>query len=1220
MKKKSFRSLLSIVLTLAMLLTVCSGLSVSAQGGSAELTAFEQQFASPDSNDAKPYMRWWIAPGRMDEQITRDEIRNFAAGGYGGVELISLELATCEMNSDEWNEVMMWIFDEADKCGMKVDVTLGEFWPIATEMIPVEDRYTDPRAEQSISIGTVDFTAAEGSMTLQQDAWQFPPKGSGWWAPVLLNENEPWSLVAATVAKKTADGTYDPDSSVVITDLVDPETGAVTWTAPSEGDWTLFYTYQQATGKYLSYGVDSVVVDHLSKEASELIIQSFEDGFERNPALKELYKKAGGNFFGDSLELSSRTVWTTKMLEEFKARRGYDLTPYLPAIYSASGYSDAAGSFSYDFSEIGERVRMDFGQTISELLAENHLSVFRDWAHEELGMGLRYQVHTSASAFFFDMTVASLAVDIPETESYALGDSLDSYRMKSGVTHMKNSIYSAEAAESGRQDWRQTWTGSLTKAGSDSADRGFLHYTNRLFAAGVNKLVFHGTSSKIVNFEDTYFPGTSGSWPGYAFMGALNYSNEWDDKTPLWEHVNEMTDYLSRTQLVLQQGQGDMDLAYYRLFTTRTTGQAGLTDANAAGYTSDYISDAILAMDNAVAGEQNGKTVLAPDGPSYKAIVLDQRRSGDTVEPFAISLETAAKLIDYAKAGLPIVMIGEAPNTVDSYPGSVSEMEANDRQIQSMMAELAELPSVITIEEDSELVDALKANGIVPDANPDTAATNMFYHRTTDDAEFYFIANDSASETVSQTVTFQGEGKPYLLNAWSGEITPIAQYTAENGTVTVDVELAPADQMLIAIAKDGWCSASLENYAVSTNADAVVYSDQETLGVRTAETGEYTVTLADGQVLDFVAGAAEAPINLNDGREWTMVLHEWQPLTTATDTTDNNFLKTKVVDSETYTITSLVPWYEIDPEKLAKAGGVAEYRTTFELAEGWDEGQGAVISFDRVTDTMKLFVNGAEVAADQISKTVDIGKYLVKGENEIVVEVASNLANYKYGRSDSDTFQFGILGDVVVEPYRQTELPLPEEAVLSASAPESAQVNADFVVTVITAGSVADVKLYNEYDMAIGAKAAEATENEDGTKTWNLTVSAGTVGNRTFKVVTRGPESYYKDSGKAVSVEITSVAPVLVSFDLPDTAVANRTFIVKATTDMAATKINVYNEFGTKMGVKSLSYKVVDGQKVWTGVMSIGTKGERTFTATAVNKYGVQSEAAADSISVKAYA
>ena len=128
------------------------------------------------------------------------------------------------------------------------------------------------------------------------------------------------------------------------------------------------------------------------------------------------------------------------------------------------------------------------------------------------------------------------------------------------------------------------------------------------------------------------------------------------------------------------------------------------------------------------------------------------------------------------------------------------------------------------------------------------------------------------------------------------------------------------------------------------------------------------------------------------------------------------------------------------------------------------------------------------------------------------------------------------------------------------------------------------------------------------------------VGNRTFKVVTRGPESYYRDSGVTVSLEITSVPPVLNSFDLPESAVANRTFIVKATTDMAATKINIYNEFGTKMSVKSLSYKVVDGQKVWTGVMSIGTKGDRTFTATAVNKYGAQSDVLTDSISVKAFA
>ncbi|MCI8497706.1 MAG: hypothetical protein HFE85_05615, partial [Clostridiales bacterium] len=110
------------------------------------------------------------------------------------------------------------------------------------------------------------------------------------------------------------------------------------------------------------------------------------------------------------------------------------------------------------------------------------------------------------------------------------------------------------------------------------------------------------------------------------------------------------------------------------------------------------------------------------------------------------------------------------------------------------------------------------------------------------------------------------------------------------------------------------------------------------------------------------------------------------------------------------------------------------------------------------------------------------------------------------------------------------------------------------------------------------------------------------------------------DSGVSVSVNITSIPPVLLGFDLPDSAVANRTFIVKATTDMAATRIAVYNEYGTKMGIKNLSYKIVDGQKEWTGVMSIGTKGERTFTAYAINKFGAQSESLTDTISVKAFA
>ena len=1039
MTKKLLKAL-SVLLALAVGLLATGGIVLAEEAAAEEDDAmsFAEQFRSPEDNDAKPYMRWWIAPGRMDEEITRQEIRNFAAAGYGGVELISLELTSVQMNSEGWNEVMMWIFDEAGKNDMKVDVTLGEFWPIATERIAIEDRYTDPRAEQTIYIGAADFAAAEAGAVFEVAEYPFPPTYEHPWTHEQVQPmavDQPWTLVAVTAAKKAEGGAgYDAASAVVLTDGVDMGantagdhgTGKLSFTAPEAGDWTVFYVYQQATGKFLSFGVDSVVVDHLSSDATNLIIQDFEEGFENTPGLKDLYRQVGGYFFGDSLELSRCTVWTGNMLEEFKARRGYDLTPYLPAVYALNGYNDATAAFDYDFADdVGLRVRMDYGQTISELIAENHLGVFRDWAHSELDMGLRYQSHIGAMAFYYDASYASLATDISETESYGMGDNMDSYLAMSAVSHMKNRILSAEAAESTRQDWRQTWTGSYNLEGSREGDMGFMYYTNRMFAAGVNKLIFHGASAKFNNYADqpdVGLPPAVQTWPGHAFMAGMQYSNEWDDKTPLWENTPEMINYLTRAQFVLQQGQGDIDLAFWRVYTTQPTDQAAPREVNNAGYTYDYVSEAVLELDNAVTGEEDGRVVLAPEGPSYKALILDQRRRNDTVAPYMMSLDAAKKLNAYADAGLPIVIIGEAPDMVNGCDGAPEALGEADAELKALMAQLLEKDSVVAIADRDALLDTLAQMGIVPDAQPDAAATNMFYHRAAEDADYYFVANDSLTDAVTQTVSFTGEGRPYLLDAWTGEITPIARYTTEDGKVTVAITVAPEAQKLIAIAGDDWAEGTaFEHHVVDTDADAVVYNADGSFGVRALQAGEYTVTLEDGTALTAAAEAPEAPINLN-GQEWTMVMHAWQPLTTPDDAEDNNFLKTKIVDSEPYTITALVPWNEIDPENLSHIGGVAEYATSFDLAEGWAEGQGATIEFDRVTDTLSLTVNGNPVIVDEIALSADIGQYLVAGTNEIVVKVASNLANYKYGLDDATTFQFGIIGDVTVTPYRQVNV------------------------------------------------------------------------------------------------------------------------------------------------------------------------------------------------------
>ena len=70
--------------------------------------------------------------------------------------------------------------------------------------------------------------------------------------------------------------------------------------------------------------------------------------------------------------------WTPKMREEFKARRGYDLTPFLPT-WALREIGSAAES---------EKFRADFRRTISDLYRDVDFEVSRQKAH---AAGLRIQ-------------------------------------------------------------------------------------------------------------------------------------------------------------------------------------------------------------------------------------------------------------------------------------------------------------------------------------------------------------------------------------------------------------------------------------------------------------------------------------------------------------------------------------------------------------------------------------------------------------------------------------------------------------------------------------------------------------------------------------------------------------------------------------------------------------------------------------------------------------
>ena len=103
-------------------------------------------------------------------------------------------------------------------------------------------------------------------------------------------------------------------------------------------------------------------------------------------------------------------------------------------------------------------------------------------------------------------------------------------------------------------------------------------------------------------------------WAGFSMMSMppTMAGNEWDTKTPMWEHVNVMTDYLTRASYVLQQGQADMDLAFYKDFLIRPAYTADPYEVNEAGYTFDYVSEALLDLPGAALGERSSARTAPP--------------------------------------------------------------------------------------------------------------------------------------------------------------------------------------------------------------------------------------------------------------------------------------------------------------------------------------------------------------------------------------------------------------------------------------------------------------------------------------------------------------------------------------------------------------------------------------------------------------------------------
>ena len=649
--------------------------------------------------ETRPWTRWWWQGSAVNPADLTRNLEAYRQAGLGGVEITPIygvrgaEREFIPYLSPKWVSMLEHTLTESRRIGLGVDMATGTGWPFGGPTVGDADaaKYVawrrwplrgGERLRDTIALvqtpiarsatGRVDIAKLSDPIASNRDLQSL--------ALDQVRFPKPLPLIAVMAYSKAG-------AVVDVTPRVTPAR-TLDWIAPA-GEWNVYAVFQGWHGKQVERaapGGEGTVIDHFARQAITDYLHRFDEAF----AGKNV--RGVRSFFNDSYEVddaSGQSDWTPRLFDEFRARRGYDLRRYLPALFDG-GASDTA-----------QRVLSDYRQTVSDLVLDGFTKPWADWAHAR-GAVVRDQAHGSPSNIL-DLYAAA---DIPETE----GTEPTRIKFATSAAHVAGKrLASAEAA---------TW---LTE-----------HFVTKLtdvrtaldnyFLGGVNHVVYHGTA---------YSPASE-PWPGRLFYAAVEFNpqNSW------WRDFAELNAYAARVQSFMQSGLPDDDvLLYFPIFDRfaerprargrqaagsgfAMTGQApagGFTsqgfstegqtaalldhfdaippyDSSAfrmaaermleRGYMYDYVSDKQLAGTRTIGGR-----LITSGGARYRVVLVPA--------PKFIPLETMEQLVSLARGGATVAFYRGLPEDVaglnelarrrarlDAIKSTVLRLPSGDREVQ----------------------------------------------------------------------------------------------------------------------------------------------------------------------------------------------------------------------------------------------------------------------------------------------------------------------------------------------------------------------------------------------------------------------------------------------------------------------------------------------------------------------------------------------------------
>ena len=554
----------------------------------------------------------------------------------------------------------------------------------------------------------------------------------------------------------------DPNSVVVLTDKMKSD-GTLGWTPPP-GKWTVMrlgYAPIGTENHPAPPEATGLEADKLNPAHMRDYTEKYLDFF-RTVTGPELMGKKGLTSIGlGSTEIDEQN-WTEDILAEFKAMRGYDPSPWLPALTGLVVQSpEASDKFLYDWR-----------RTVEQLLAKAEYEEFCKVVHEYglkcTGQALEDHRPTFGDDMemreYFDTQSAAMWTYDSRKFPAVLAYEADIEGAASSAHIYGANVVSMESLTSDRQPW--WWAPRDTK-----------QFIDLQFVLGGNHMGIHTSVHQPIDKA----PGLSLGPFGQFF----NRHETWAEMAKPW------LDYLARASWMLQQGQYVGDIVYFYGEEAPIVSLYGnkRVDGVPRGYAFDFANDDVLLDRLSV---DNGALTTAT-GMRYRVLYLGG--SSDRM-----TLKALKRIHTLAEQGA--VVVGKRPSQTPSLADDPKAWEAEADAVFGRKGETAEhsLGKGVVFPAGS-LEAAFAALKIAPDFSYDWNGVWLRYlHRHIAGGEVYFISNrETAAVTVNASFRVAGKA-PEFWDAITGKTTP-ASYKIADGRTTVPLSLAPNGSIFVVFRK-----------------------------------------------------------------------------------------------------------------------------------------------------------------------------------------------------------------------------------------------------------------------------------------------------------------------------------------------------------------------------------------------------------------------------------